>query len=446
MGNGLAKTGIDVLGSVPWGTHFCQVYHSTQDLLDILAPYFRTGLESNEYCIWITKSPQDSGEIMRGLKRLLGDITKYKKTGQLEVASYEDIYFRGGVFDPQRVLNDVSARFQQALSKGYSGLRIAGEGTWLAKTNWEKFIEYEKQVDDAIHNSRALALCVFLFDLFSTTELIEIMRTHGSLLLKRGGEWISLEHAPQHASIGQMSPLQRWFLKAGTEGLNDQEMIELLLSAVLPSAKVDKLLKKSLTRFKNLRAFLAASSQELERAGIPMHAVLGIKLLHELPSEILRQRIMEKPAYTSSKEIFDYLYYSMRDLKTEVFKVIFLNSQAQIIEIADLYEGAVDRIPISPRQIIESALRHGTSALVFVHNHPTGNPTPSRLDKQLTRDLVFAGMVLEIRVLDHIIIGHNRYFSFADEGLIKDYELDYLKFKLKSASKRKRAPRKRSSS
>ena len=175
MANEQANTGLDVLGSVSWGTHFCQVYQNTQDLLDILVPYLRAGLKNNEYCIWIAKSHQDGAAIEKGLKKLLGNVTKYKKAGQLEITSGEDIYFKGGNFDPERVLNDVVLRFKQAVSKGYSSLRIAGEGTRLARTNWAEFINYERQVDSVIHNSRALALCIFLFDQFSTAELVEIM-------------------------------------------------------------------------------------------------------------------------------------------------------------------------------------------------------------------------------------------------------------------------------
>ena len=140
---------------------------------------------------------------------------------------------------------------------------------------------------------------------------------------------------------------------------------------------------------------------------------------------------MEQPIYKSAKEIFDYFSYSMRDLKKEIFKVIYLNSQNQIIDTADLFEGTLESIPIRPREIVESAIKHNATALIFAHNHPSGDPTPSKSDKQLTRDLVFIGMILPIRVLDHIIIGGNRYFSFADEGLVKKYEDDFLNLRIR---------------
>ena len=128
----------------------------------------------------------------------------------------------------------------------------------------------------------------------------------------------------------------------------------------------------------------------------------------------------------------------MRDLKKEVFRVIYLNSQNQIIDTADLFEGTVTSSSISPREVIEGAIKHSAVSLIFVHNHPSGNPEPSKSDKELTMDLVYAGSVMQIRVLDHVIIGNNRFFSFAGEGLIEEYELNFLNLKMRGVSEAKR--------
>jgi DNA repair protein RadC len=128
----------------------------------------------------------------------------------------------------------------------------------------------------------------------------------------------------------------------------------------------------------------------------------------------------------------------MRDLKKELFKVLYLNSQNQIIETADLFKGTITGSAISPRELIESAIKYRAVSLVFVHNHPSGVPEPSQNDKQLTRDLVYAAAIMQIKVLDHVIIGDNRYFSFAGEGLIEQYELDLLDLKIKGVSEAKR--------
>jgi len=233
------------------------------------------------------------------------------------------------------------------------------------------------------------------------------------------------------ASRRPLTQLQERFIKSGFQEFGDQEAIELLLSLVLPYRKSRQMARACLERFKNLRDFLAASPKELEEFGITPACMFCIKLLHELPVRVLQEKITERSIYDSSKEIFDYLYYSMRDLKKEVFKVIYLNNRSQIIDVADLFEGTADSIPIRPREIVENAIAHSATGLIFVHNHPTGDPTPSRTDKQLTRDMVFIGSILQIKVLDHIVIGENSYFSFADEGLIQKYEDNFLNLKIR---------------
>jgi DNA repair protein RadC len=228
-----------------------------------------------------------------------------------------------------------------------------------------------------------------------------------------------------------LTSLQERFTRSGFEGLSDEETIELLLSLVLSQRECKKRAKECVERFNNLRGLLVASAEELQQIGLTSQCICGIRLLHELPIEILKQKIIEQPVNTSSKEVFDYLYYSMRDLNKEIFKVIYLNSRNQIIDTVDLFEGTLDSIPIRPREIVEGAINHNATRLIFAHNHPSGDPTPSKSDKQLTRDLVFVGNILYINVLDHIIIGGNRYFSFADEGLITRYEDSFLNLKIR---------------
>ncbi|MEE9399317.1 MAG: DNA repair protein RadC, partial [Dehalococcoidales bacterium] len=176
--------------------------------------------------------------------------------------------------------------------------------------------------------------------------------------------------------------------------------------------------------------------QQIE--GIGAHSAFGLKLVQEVAREFLKERIIDEPVYSSAREIFDYLYHSMRDLKKEVLKVIYLNSQNQIIETTDLFEGTVNSSAVSTREVMEDAIKHNVVSIIFVHNHPSGNPEPSKSDKELTRELVYAGKIMQIKVLDHIIIGDNRYFSFADEGLIEEYELDLLNLKLTGTSEAKR--------
>lgn len=235
----------------------------------------------------------------------------------------------------------------------------------------------------------------------------------------------------QSKSERHLTPLQARFLQTGFTGLGAQEIVELLYSIALPRLQSKKRAEKVIERFGTLRAFLTAPSPELRQFGITERGMFFLKLLHELPAEILRQKIVDQPIYQSSKEMFEYLHYSMRDLKKEVFKVIYLNNRNQIIDSVDLFEGTLDGIPIHPPEIVETAIKYNATALIFIHNHPAGNPKPSLSDRRLTRDLVFIGNILQIKVLDHIIIGDNEYFSFADEGLIQKYDDDFLTLRIK---------------
>jgi len=229
-----------------------------------------------------------------------------------------------------------------------------------------------------------------------------------------------------------LAPLQERFVRSGIEGFKDREIIELLLLCPELSPRQSKKLAKQVAeQFKTLRQLVAASPEELRQAGVTPHGILHIKFVREIATEILKQKVIDQPTYKSSKEVIDYLNYSMRDLEKEVFKVLYLNNRNQIIDTVDLFEGTLGSIPIRPREIVQSAIKHNAAALIFVHNHPAGDPAPSRSDKQLTRDLVFIGMILQIKVLDHIVIGEDRYFSFADDGLIQKYEDNFLNLKIR---------------
>jgi DNA repair protein RadC len=238
---------------------------------------------------------------------------------------------------------------------------------------------------------------------------------------------------------GHRKRLRDKFLKSGLAAFHDYEIVELLLSLGTPRKDCKAPAKEAIKRFRTLRGVLEAPTEELQQiAGIGDSSVFGIKLVQEVAREFLKARILEKPFYRSSQEVFDYLYHAMRDLKKETFKVIYLNSQNQIIDTVDLSEGTVNSSSVSPREVIEGAIKSHGAALIFVHNHPSGNPEPSTSDKSLTRELVYAGKIMRLRVLDHIIIGDNRYYSFTAEGLIEEYETDFMNLMLRGIAESRR--------
>ncbi|MBN1366761.1 MAG: DNA repair protein RadC [Dehalococcoidales bacterium] len=233
-------------------------------------------------------------------------------------------------------------------------------------------------------------------------------------------------------SEGHRKRLRERFIKSGLTGFQDYEIIELLLTLGSPRKDCKQAAKEAIKRFKTLRGVLEAPPKELQRInGIGPHNAFGMKLVQEVAREFLKEKMLEKPILQSAQQVFDYLYYSMRDLKKEIFKVLLLNSQNRIAETLDIAEGTVDASYVEPREVMESALKHNAVSLIFVHNHPSGFPEPSTSDKEITRDLVFAAEIMHLKVLDHIIIGDNRYYSFAGEGLIGKYESEFLNLKMK---------------
>lgn len=231
--------------------------------------------------------------------------------------------------------------------------------------------------------------------------------------------------------LGHRKRLRERFMKTGISGFQDYEIIELLISMGTHRRDCKPQAKEVLRHFHTLRGVLEASPEELQEIkGIGPVTVFNIKFLQAVAREFLKEKSMEKPVCNSSQEIFDYFYYSMRDLKKEIIKVVYLNSQNQIIEIVDLSQGTVDSSYIYPREVIEGAIKCHSVGLVLVHNHPSGNPQPSESDKELTRNMVYAAAMMQIKVLDHIIIGDNRFFSFAGEGLIEKCEMDMMRLRM----------------
>jgi DNA repair protein RadC len=226
---------------------------------------------------------------------------------------------------------------------------------------------------------------------------------------------------------GHRKRLRDRFNQSGLSAFLDYEIVEVLLTLGTSRKDCKPQAKEAVKRFKTLRGVLEAPAEELQKIkGITAHNVFVIKFMQEITRRFLKEQVLVKPYSRSSREVFDYLYHSMRDLKKEVFKVMFLDSQNHVIEIEDLFEGTLNASAIYPREVIQSAVKHSAAALIFVHNHPAGDPQPSDNDKQITQELVFAANIMQIKVLDHIVIGDNRYFSFADAGLIERYDSDFL--------------------
>jgi len=189
MEDELRNSGVDVIGGVPWGTHFCQFYKTIQDLIDILVPYFKAGLESNEFCMWVTSEPLMVAEAEEAMRGAVSAFDEYMRQGQIEIIPYNEWYLLEGTFDDERVLNGWISKLEQALSKGYAGLRLTGNTFWLERNHWQAFTEYEAKVNNVIGQYRMIAACTYSLDKCDAAAIIDVIKNHQFALIKRERKW-----------------------------------------------------------------------------------------------------------------------------------------------------------------------------------------------------------------------------------------------------------------
>jgi DNA repair protein RadC len=225
---------------------------------------------------------------------------------------------------------------------------------------------------------------------------------------------------------GHRRRLREKFLEGGLERFSDEEVIEFLLTLGTPRKDVKPQARRALRKFGGLSGVLSAPASKLmEIQGIGPKNALYLNLVHQVARRYLQDRTKGSEFFGSSKAVFDYLFHAMRDLKREIFKVLFLNRKNELIADQDVFFGSLTGSAVYPREIMSLALEYKAAALVFVHNHPSGDPSPSPEDRKLTRDLVWAASLLMIQVLDHLIIGRQSYYSFADDGMILQFTREF---------------------
>lgn len=220
-----------------------------------------------------------------------------------------------------------------------------------------------------------------------------------------------------HKGAGHRQRLRDRFLASGLDGFHDYEVIELLLTLGTPRKDCKETAKAVLSRFKTLQGVLDASPADLFQVpGIGPINLFGLKLIPAVSRRYLRQRLEGKQALTNSRELFDYLNHTIRDKKRECFVAIYLDAKNRVIADEILFAGTVTASAVYPREVVKAALAHSAAALIFAHNHPSGDPAPSPDDMAITRKLIQACALVGITVHEHLIIGAEGYFSFADQG------------------------------
>jgi signal transduction histidine kinase len=182
-------SGLPAIGAVPWGTHLCQFYRTSEDLLDSLVPYFRAGLENNELCVWVTSEPLRAEQAWASLRRQVPDLDAFIKKDQIRIVDFEDWYAPGGKPDVEASLAAWREREEQAILQGFDGLRWNGNTFWLPSQDWQELARYEAMVHESSHGRRILALCSYSLERCGADELADVLRNHKFALVKQAGEW-----------------------------------------------------------------------------------------------------------------------------------------------------------------------------------------------------------------------------------------------------------------
>jgi len=193
-------SGIPVVGDLPWGSHFCQFYTTQQDMIDVVVPYFRAGLENNELCAWVTSDFLTTGDALAALQRGVPGYSRYVQKRQIEVFAHTDWYLKGGSFDLQRTLDMWMAKHDEALARGFAGLRVSGNPYWIDnKKDWDDFAAYEAAINGAIAGTKLLVLCTYSLQKCGVVEILDVVKNHEFALAMNQGSW-QVVSMPAHGS------------------------------------------------------------------------------------------------------------------------------------------------------------------------------------------------------------------------------------------------------
>jgi DNA repair protein RadC len=234
---------------------------------------------------------------------------------------------------------------------------------------------------------------------------------------KRSRSEAGVEVAPHYH--GHRERLRERFLQAGSDALADYELLELLLFRAIPRRDVKELAKTLMTKFGSFAEVIAAPRQRLaEIDGIGDAAITELKVVEAAAHRLARGGVKRRDVLSSWSAVLDYCRAAMAFADKEQFRILFLDKRNRLIADEEQQRGTVDHTPVYPREVVKRALELSATAIVLVHNHPSGDPTPSRADIEMTKQIIEVAKPLGIAVHDHIIVGKDGHSSLRGQGVI----------------------------
>src|SRR6201993_4617920 len=242
----LRKTGVDVVGDMPWGTHFCLFYETRADLLDTVVRYCKAGLEDREFCLWVVAEPLTEADASQALKRAVPDLDRYLGDRSIEIVAARDWYLQDGTFDLNRVIGGWNQKLASASARGYAGVRVTGDTAWLEKKDWKDFCEYEESLNQAVANHRLAVLCTYPLAACGAAEILDVVRTHQFAVTKRRGDWDVIETAGHKQAKAEIKRLNEELEQRVLERTSELTVVNReLTKEVLQRQRAEKALLRS---------------------------------------------------------------------------------------------------------------------------------------------------------------------------------------------------------
>ncbi|UQA57833.1 MEDS domain-containing protein [Polyangium aurulentum] len=207
--NDVTPSGVPGVGEVPWGSHFCHFYSTREDLVDTLVPYFKSGLDSNEACLWVTSEPFSATDARAALGAVVPDLAERERRGQIDIIDHREWYLRANKTDARSVLEGWVERQTAALREGYRGLRLTGNTHWLRRDDWSEFVEYEALVNQAFRSCRIVALCSYCFERCTAQDVLDVVKNHQFAVARRQGNWEVIESSALRMAREDLLRLQQ---------------------------------------------------------------------------------------------------------------------------------------------------------------------------------------------------------------------------------------------